>query len=198
MLLTHFDLDVDEKIIYEVRKHWFVFFRHAIMAFILTILPLILYVVVLALLPDEMAENIAGHFFIELFSYALWFLLVWILLFIKWTNYYLDVWYITKKRIIDIEQKGIFHREVSNLRFDKIQDVSVEVRGVIATFLKFGDLRVQTASENSQDFVLKNAALPEEARKVIFDAHNRELSEANVSVDGRAERRDSESQQSAD
>lgn len=180
MVFSHLELETDERIIREVRRHWIVLLGHVILTVLLFIFPPILYLIALAFLPDKVAGGILNHFFIVLFFYALWLLLLWIVLFINWTNYYLDVWYITDKRIIDIEQKGIFHREISNLRFDKIQDVTVEVRGVVATFFKFGNLRVQTAAENSRDFMMKSAARPEEARKLIFEMHNRESSGASV------------------
>lgn len=172
MLFTHLDLDPQEKIIHEVRRHWYVFVWRILWAVVLIVVPLIAYVLVLAFLPASAFQNVTSYFFLSLFAYAIWFLAVWTMLFLQWTNYYLDVWYITDRRIIDIQQKGIFHREVSNLPFDKIQDITVEVRGIVATFLKFGDLKVQTASENSRDFIIKDAARPEEARKVIFELHN--------------------------
>lgn len=180
MVFSHLELESDEKIIREVRRHWIVLLGHIVLTAVLFISPLILYLVALAFLPDKIVQNITDHFFITLFFYALWVLLLWVILFINWTNYYLDVWYITDKRIIDIEQKGIFHREISNLRFNKIQDITVEVKGVVATFFKFGNLRVQTAAENSRDFMMKNAARPEEARKLIFEMHNRESNGVSV------------------
>lgn len=172
MLLTKLDLDKDEKIIHEVRKHWFVLLGHLFAAIALIVAPPIVYIVGVAIAPPEVSVRVLDHIFFAVFLYSLWSLGVWVMLFINWTNFYLDVWYITDRRIIDIEQKTIFHREVSNLRFDKIQDITVEVRGIIATFFRFGDLRVQTAAENSRDFVMKNASRPEEMRKIIFQAHN--------------------------
>jgi uncharacterized membrane protein YdbT with pleckstrin-like domain len=173
MLFTHLDLDPGEKIIHEVRRHWYVFLWHIAFSIMLIVLPVLVYLVGLGFLPPTLVSFVTDYFPLTLFIYAIWFLIIWVLLFLQWTNYYLDVWYITERRIIDIQQKGIFHREVSNLRFDKIQDITVEVRGVIATFLKFGDLRVQTASEDSRDFVLKDATRPEEVRKIIFEIHNK-------------------------
>jgi len=173
MLFTHLDLDPGEKVVHEIRRHWYVFIWHFLFSLVLLFAPLVVYVAGIGFLPEKVTHFVTDYFAITLFAYCLWFLLVWVMLFLEWTNYYLDVWYITERRIIDIQQKGIFHREVSNLRFDKIQDISVEVKGVIATFLKFGDLRVQTASEDSRDFVLHNAARPEEARKIIFEMHNK-------------------------
>jgi len=172
MLFTKLDLDKDEKIIHEVRKHWFVLLGYLFAAIGLIGAPPIVYIVGIALAPSEISVQIIDHLFLTVFLYSLWVLGVWVMLFLNWTNFYLDVWYITDRRIIDIEQKTIFHREISNLRFDKIQDITVEVRGIIATFLKFGDLRVQTAAENSRDFVMNNASRPDEMRKIIFQAHN--------------------------
>ena len=106
------------------------------------------------------------------FIYSVWLLASWVCFAIQWTNFSLDVWYVTQRRIIDVEQKGIFHREISNLRFDKIQDISIEVTGFIATMLNFGDIHVQTAAEDSSDFFMHNARNPERVRKIIFSQHN--------------------------
>ncbi len=64
---------------------------------------------------------------------------------------------------------------------------TVEVRGIVATFLKFGDLHVQTASEDSRNFLLKNAARPEEIRKIIFEMHNKKthVPDSGVEAKGR-------------
>jgi hypothetical protein len=109
---------------------------------------------------------------ILLFVYAVWLMALWMSFFIQWTNYYLDVWYVTEKRIIDVEQKRLFHRSVSSLRFDKIQDISIEVRGLIDTFFDIGNIRVQTAAENSADFVMLHAGSPDRVRNLIFRQHN--------------------------
>ncbi len=166
------NLENGEKIILEVRKHWFVFLGN-VAGFLLGIfLPIIFYVLALIFLPDILRQKILDYKSLIIFIYSMWLLGVWVLFFIQWTNYYLDVWYITQKRIIDVEQKSIFHREISNLRFDKIQDISIEVRGFIATMLNFGDIAVQTAAEDSSDFVMINARDPQRIRKIIFNQHN--------------------------
>jgi hypothetical protein len=50
--------------------------------------------------------------------------------------------------------------------------VSIEVKGFIATFLDYGDIKVQTASENSQDFFMGSVSKPEEVKRIIFAQHN--------------------------
>jgi len=166
-------LDPGEKILIEVRKHWFVFFAHGFFLAVAAIAPLFGFLIFDRAF--NLAVPVTGNINLLLtFLYVLWLWALWIAFFIQWTNYYLDVWYITGKRIIDVEQKRIFHREISSIRFDKIQDVTVEVKGLIATFLNYGDVKVQTAAENSQDFIMTSANNPERIRKTVFSQHNRE------------------------
>lgn len=94
-------------------------------------------------------------------------------LFIDWTKYYLDVWYVTEKRIIIVDQRKLFDRQMSNIRFDRMQDVSLNVQGVIATFLDFGNIKVQTASEDNTEFIMNTVRHPEEVRRIIFSQHNK-------------------------
>jgi energy-coupling factor transporter transmembrane protein EcfT len=173
-LFSKLNLDPGETIILEVRRHWIVFISRIVFFLVLFVAPPIIYTLTVAFAPATVTIYAYAYFSMLLFLYSLWLLLLWTGLFIQWTNYYLDVWYITEKRIIDVNQKRIFHREVSNLRFDKIQDISIEVKGIVATFLNFGDLKVQTAAEDSSDFFMVSAARPEEVRKVIFSHHNKE------------------------
>lgn len=180
MLFSKLNLDPGETIILEVRKHWFVFLGFSVVSALAILIPLIAFVGFEVFLPKDLVATINAHLSLAVFVYMIWILLVWVIFFIQWTNYYLDVWYITEKRIIDVNQKGIFHREVSNLRFDKIQDVSIEVRGLLATFLNFGDLQVQTAAEDSSGFKMKMAVAPERVRQIIFSRHNKEAEKKHI------------------
>lgn len=167
-------LDPGETILYEVRRHWIVIFAYGFILGILAILPSFF----LGIISDYVKSSIQipGEIWILVFfGYLLWLLILWVLFFIQWTNYYLDVWYITEKRIIDIEQMTLFHREISNLPFDKIQDVTINVRGLIATFLRFGDIRVQTAAEHSSDYIMRKVANPDKVRQIIFEQHNKQI-----------------------
>jgi hypothetical protein len=163
-------LDTGERVIIEVRKHWIVFIGRVIF-FVLSVFSLpVLYYLSYVFLP-VVADFIYANINLFSFLYSIWVLMFWLGLFVQWTKYFLDVWYVTETRIIDVEQKTIFHREVSNLRFDKIQDISVEVDGILATFLNYGNITVQTASEN-QDFFISFVKNPEEVKRVIFNRHN--------------------------
>jgi hypothetical protein len=179
-------LDIGENVIIEVRKHWIVFIEQ-IIAFIFAVLSLPIFYLIFTKYLTFISSFIYKNITMFLFFYIVWILIFWIALFLRWTKYFLDVWYVTEKRIIDVEQKRIFHREISNLRFDKIQDVSVEINGFLATFLNYGDIRVQTAAENSQSFFMSNVTDPENVKRIIFGQHNivgdNDGTKENVSID---------------
>jgi hypothetical protein len=166
-------LEPDEHIILEVRKHWIVFATYALSLLFSAALPFILYTLIKVFIPTIISFSIPGNdSALYLFFYTLWLLTLWIFFFVDWTKYYLDVWYVTEKRIIAVDQRNIFDRGISNLRFDKIQDVTIDVRGFIPTFLDFGNIKVQTASEDNYDFSMNTVRNPEQVRRVIFNQHN--------------------------
>src|SRR3989344_7016082 len=175
-------LNKEEKIIFEVRKHWFVIFGDAFMMFIAALLPLVLFLVTIKFFPRLDRENI-GNDLIYLFSffYSIWLLGMWTIFFVRWTDYYLDVWYITSTRLVAINQKGMFRREIIDLRYEKIQDTTVELNGVIPTLLNFGTIHVQTAGEG-REIILRSARNPEEAKKIILLQHAISLERNNMST----------------
>jgi len=145
-------------------------FKPANVAFLMVLAPLVLYGLYQAIpIPEDFSERIAmeGQIgFLMVFFYSLWLLFVLAYIFIEWTTYYLDVWHITNKRIIDVEQIGIFHRDTKSLRFERIQDITVEVKGIIATFLNFGDVHVQTAGA-TREIIIYQVRKPYKLKKMI-------------------------------
>ncbi len=87
------------------------------------------------------------------------------------TMYLLDTWIITNHRVIDSEQHGFFDRTVSELSLLKIQDVSTEINGPIATWLKFGNLEIQTAGAREK-FLFKQIPNPLLIKDQLMKAHN--------------------------
>lgn len=161
------NLEQNEKIILEIRKHWFILFAEALFLVLLIVSSIVVFFV--ASTTINLSKVIDWH--IQLSLAAAWFLLIWIAFFIIWTDYYLDVFILTDKRIIDIEQKGIFSREISTLRLDRIQDVTVEVKGIIATLLNFGDICIQTAGEEKR-FIIKEIPRPYKIKASLMAEYN--------------------------
>lgn len=145
-------LHPNETVLMTIRRHWFVLLAPSFMIFILLLLPLAVLSLIPLAFPDaELELGALGNFILSLY---LMFLLLFA--FLIWMNYYLDVWIITTERIIDIEQHNLFSRTISEFPMSRVQDVSIDVHGVIETFLKFGDLKVQTAGSH-EGFVINDA-----------------------------------------
>jgi len=161
-----------EEIIKVVRRHYLVMIPVILMILVLAMLPLTIYAILIAdFLPlDPSIKNFVEDFFVrwKSFGYSVWLLLLWIFFFIEWTDYYLDLWVITNRRIVDVEQKGFFHREVTSFSFGQIQDITVETHGLVETLLKFGTLHIQTAGHN-REIVIRDAHHPEKARSLILE-----------------------------
>ncbi len=141
----------------------------------LAFLPLLLEVTVgfsLSFLPLTINETVTPH--LRIFLYLLWFLALWVGFFVAWTDYYLDVWQVTDRRIIDVEQKGLFHRDEASVRFENIQDITIDTRGFLATIFDFGDLRVQSAGER-REFIIQNVAHPQAMKLRIEEFQTRAL-----------------------
>ncbi|KKW21065.1 MAG: hypothetical protein A2W52_03370 [Candidatus Taylorbacteria bacterium RIFCSPHIGHO2_02_49_25] len=174
-------LEQNEKILYTARKHWFLLAGEIILLCVLALLPgLLLFV------PDVLPEIVVNTFnerihiegntaLIVAFLWTIELLMLCIAFFFFWTDYYLDVWLVTNLRVIAIEQKGLFNRNVSTFRLDMIQDATVKIPGFLATLLRFGTVEVSTASDGS--FAFKGAGNPNALKEKIMMEHHRAQNE---------------------
>ncbi len=163
------DLKHDERLIIIVRHHWFILLKDVFGVLLLFLVPFIVVPIAgLYIAGSGIPAAKLGAIFGFLGS--LWALICWQLLFVKWTDYYYDVWIVTNFRIIDIDQQGLFKRNVASiLNLDHIQDMDYELHGVVGNILNFGHLSVQTAgSRNEFDF--DDAGNPSYIERVIRDA----------------------------
>lgn len=156
-------LEKDEHIVLQVHRHWFFLITHAVLLAVVLALPFIAYKMLIfygVLAPDGISPA-AG-----LTLGSLWVLTGWTLYFKFWTLYWLDIWVVTNKRLIDIDYKRLFDRDIAIMNLNNIQDVTVRVTGVFASVLKFGAVAVQTAGE-SREFVIDQIAHPEKLHEVL-------------------------------
>ena|SRR5688572_13445664 len=96
------------------------------------------------------------------------FLFAWLFLFQNFMDYYLDVWIVTNKRVLNIEQTGLFARTVSELRLYRVQDVTSTIKGVAETLFDFGDVEIQTAGEKTR-FIFEQIPHPNRISKSILE-----------------------------
>lgn len=163
------NLAQDEHIVLELRRHWFIFFLETIFLIIFVCMP---FVFLIFLNNGGTLENYPTVIAWFKFASATWFLFTWIAFFVLWTNFYLDVWIITNKRIIDVEQYALFRREIIEFRIENIQDVSVHVNGFIPTMLGYGDILAETAGEQ-RHCTIKDAPHPEKVKNILSELQAR-------------------------
>jgi len=178
-----FHLNEGEQILGEVRKHWFVMLGHIIFSIILALAPYLLLGLVVKVLPQMTPAEVNWHETFPFtadwsltdsklgqFFYLVWLLLIWLMFMMRWTVYYLDVWLITGSRIVAIDQKSMFHREATSLYLERVQDVTIEIQGLLQTIFNFGTIHVQTAGAQ-QEIILRNAKDPEATKSLILDLY---------------------------
>jgi len=72
-------------------------------------------------------------------------LLLWVIvLFPFWISWYYSVFIVTDQRLIQITQKGLFHKTVVDLTLNQIQMVNYQIAGLQETLLGFGTIMMQT------------------------------------------------------
>jgi len=163
------DFKSDEHVLTVARKHWFVFFIQMIGLALLFIIPFF-FIPFLAIFIVAGAGPVTIPAGFGFFFASLWALILWQMLFARWTNFYYDVWIITNWRIIDIDQKAFFKRNVATLlNLDHIEDITTEVDSVFGTFLNYGTLQVQTAAAKTE-FHMNDIAQPREVERIIRKA----------------------------
>ncbi len=93
-------------------------------------------------------------------------------LLILWVMYYLSKQIITNERIVDITQKSLIYRTISELHLNSIEDVTAETQGLFGTFLDYGNVYVQTAAETER-FVFDKVPNPALVEKTILDLYEK-------------------------
>ncbi|OGI29407.1 MAG: hypothetical protein A2288_03755 [Candidatus Moranbacteria bacterium RIFOXYA12_FULL_44_15] len=166
-----------EQILKVIHRHWF----DILVQFFIVLGMLLVFflsVIYLPLIFPALRESLGQMLF--MFLENLFFILTWFTFFLIWIDYYFDVWIVTDQRIVNIEQKGLFARVVSELELENIQDITTDVKGVIPTFLNYGNLYVQTAAEMER-FVFRNIPDPYSVKDMIMNlqksAENKEENE---------------------
>ena len=144
-------------------KLLFIFRRHMIAmrkGFYLLLIPL----VITAIPPLIWSYNI------ELFWLPVAGLTIGLLLFAyHFILWYFTIYIVTDQRIRQVTQKGLFGREVIDLRLSKVQNISYNIPGFSGELFKFGTIVIQTFVG---DLVIHNVEHPVKIYNKLQDAVN--------------------------
>lgn len=157
-----FKLEKDEYIVLISRRHWFKPVLETMFGLFSLLIPLFVTSVIFAL-PD-FSEQLGNTSILSVIILLSWFFVLWNIVFVIWTNHFLDVLIVTNLHVIDIEQIGLWHREISTIQLQKIQDISSKTEGIIPTILYYGDLEIQSAGSLT-NFIVKGIQKPDLIRQ---------------------------------
>jgi hypothetical protein len=81
-------------------------------------------------------------------------------------SWYFNVFFITTRRVIDVDFFNLIDKRVSDAEIEKIQDVSYSTSGPIGTALNFGSVLIQTAAEITE-LSFERVPDPEKVAKIL-------------------------------
>lgn len=168
---TALSLGANEHIVKVFHKHWFIFLINVAITALLIYAPK-----ALSYVPKEFTDW-ASSFkpFLDAI-YSAWVAFLSISLLVIATNYFLDIWILTNKRLVDVEQKSLFRRSIVEMRLEHIEDIHVKISGVIGTLLGIGTLEVDSGGP-VKEFSLINIASPAQSRDLISSQASKKLDE---------------------
>lgn len=164
----------DEKPILILHKHWFVlawpFFKGVLLILLAMVLPLI--------------GKVGFYVFNSApltFLYLAWIVFWASYILYEYLNWYRDQFIITDKRVVNIDQRSLFKRRVSEVELEKIQDIAHEITGVSATTFNFGTVIISPAGGGNIE--LREIPQPAKVQDIIVKLVKKATAEPPVTVD---------------
>lgn len=154
----------NETVVLFLRRHWIDLIKIFFFSGVLFVLPLVIGLLITFANPELLAHVFWGPTLAA--TTVAYMIVVLVLTCTELTDYWLDVWIVTNERIINTEQHGLFNRIVSEVFLHQIQDITSEQKGLVATFLTFGNVYIQTAAERER-FLFKNIDNPDDVKIAI-------------------------------
>jgi hypothetical protein len=121
----------DEEVLFVFRKHPIVMRRGLIIG---------LLIVLLGTVPSLFKPEYSVY----LIGLACGLIVGALIMLPSWIGWYFSVFIVTDQRLIQISQKGLFHRSVIDMGLTQIQMVNYQVSGLQETMLGFGTIMMQT------------------------------------------------------
>jgi len=75
-----------------------------------------------------------------------WYLITFAFAFERFLTWFFNIYIVTDERIIDINFVNILLKDVSEMKIDRIQDISSKTEGFVRSFFRYGDVFIQTAA----------------------------------------------------
>lgn len=171
------ELDKDEELVYEIRKHPIGLVGIYLLGiFITTIIVGMVLLVVYALDGDRIGigNDLSSLTPLAVILGMVLSVLSLILTGISAYLYQSNVVFVTTHKIAQVLYRNIFSRKISQLSIGDVQDVTTLQKGVLDRIFNYGTLIIETAGEQS-NYTFTFTPSPYEATREIVNAHEENL-----------------------
>src|SRR3989339_680330 len=131
-------------------------------------LPRVAFLVIWILLPFFFLFPLWQEGTIGLVIFFVWLFSGILLLIRSYVMWARTVFVVTDMRVIDYDQKGFFYRIVTQTRFDQIDEVSYQIKGIFSTLFRYGTLELQLQG-SSADIQVDQVKHPNHIADLIND-----------------------------
>ncbi len=116
---------------------------------------------------------------------SLWFLGLLLFTFQKLLLWFYNIYIITDERIIDVDFFGLLYKNINVTQIRKVEDVNYSQVGLLSSVFNYGDVVIQTASEQRSDdigeeqaaFTFQAISRPNRVARVVMQLMEQEEKE---------------------
>jgi hypothetical protein len=146
----------EEKVLLLLRQHPVTQVGWMIVALFLAVLPFLFISVGLLdfLPPNYQFASLIG-----------WYLLIIGYVLQSFLGWFYNVYLVTDERLVDVDFHNLLYKDISSAKIDRIEDVTTQASGILASVFDYGTVKIQTAG-TSNEFEFEN--VPHPARIAAF------------------------------
>lgn len=152
---------------FAVRRHPITFVPYILFFIILLAAPIGLYWLLINSSLNSYLQN-EGGYALAILGASVYYLSCYLFFYTHLATFHLDLWIITNDRLLDMEQKTLFSRVITEIDLYQIQDATSEVSGFFPSIFNYGNIHLQTAGAMNK-ILFKNVANPNKLREAILD-----------------------------
>lgn len=170
---TAFDSQMkEEEVLLLLRQHPFTQLSKVFLILIISLIPIVFPMApFFEFLPEKFGFAFYIGWYMALTGIILETFLVW----------FFNVYIITDERIIDVDFSSVIHKNVSSAKLDNIEDITTTTRGLLASIINYGNIKIQTAAEK-QEFEFSAVPQPSKVTALLNELL---IEEEREKVEGR-------------
>lgn len=178
------DLEKIDRLVRYIKRYWYAILAGIVGAVIVT--NLILAFLLIDVVAGHALPSVAGSLVTDRIGHgvllvvtSMYALALLLYLFVAWMDYYFDVFIISNRQILNIQQLILVGQKITETNFQQIQNAYSKVSGMFWTLLDIGTVFVETAGEK-ENFQFNYVRNPGFAAKTILEIQQQQWEHGNI------------------